>query len=551
MSPASFPIKLVLAQLNMTVGDIEGNSEKIILAGKRSRELHADILVLPEQALIGYPAEDLLLQPHLPLLCEQALVKIAQALPDLCLVIGHARAGKERGMTPRVTNHATVLYQGKESASYAKRYLPNYQVFDEKRYFQAGKQASVFVFRGVTFGLLICEDLWYPDPIAACKDAGAQHIICLNASPYNMHQPQKRIDIATWRAREQRLPISYINCYGGQDELVFDGHSFSCDDTGTVIGSLPGMQEGYLEIAVDETGSPSVSKPPAARMEKRAEIYAALQLGLKDYILKNGFSSVILGLSGGIDSALVLCLAVDALGAERVRVLILPSRYTASMSGEDAVQLAENLGVRYEKIYIQPLVDICIEKARLNTFDKKDTTMQNVQARCRAILLMAWSNRTGAMLLSTSNKSESAVGYTTLYGDMAGGFSPLKDVLKTRVYELARYRNHLGSVIPARILTRPPSAELYPEQQDKDILPDYEELDQILTFYIEEALSHSDIIARGHDRETTIKIISMVDASEYKRQQAAPGTRITEKGFGKDRRYPITNKYARSLSQMQ
>lgn len=552
MCPASSSICLVLAQLDFTVGDLDGNAAKIIQAGQQAqREFQADMLVFPEQALIGYPAEDLLLQAQLPILCEQAIDKIAAALPKLCLILGYPRAIDE--LTPKVTNHALVLYQDKRLASYAKQYLPNYQVFDEKRYFEAGTTATTFLFKEVTFGLLICEDLWYPHPIAACRAAGAQHIISLNASPYNIQQPQQRMDIIVRRAREQQLPISYVNCCGGQDELVFDGHSFVCSSEGDIITRLPGMQEGLLEVGLDEKGVPQALANPAhpPPLTKTAEIYQVLQLGLRDYIIKNGFTQAVLGLSGGIDSALVLCLAADALGADKVTALIMPSMYTASMSTADAIALAENLGVRYEQIAVQPMVDSCLKQlnTKLSLGDKEDTTVQNIQPRCRSLLLMAWSNRTGALLLATGNKSENAVGYATLYGDMAGGFSPIKDVLKTRVYELARYRNSIRDVIPERILTRPPSAELYPDQLDRDSLPDYPILDEILTAYIEEALSHKDIIARGYDKETTIKVISMVDASEYKRQQAAPGTRITEKGFGKDRRYPITNKYAHSLSQ--
>lgn len=550
MKPDSSAIRLVLAQLNPIVGDLDGNAEKIIRAGHRARqEYQADILVVPEQVLIGYPAEDLLLQPQLGKLCDRSLTRIVKELSSLCLIIGYPRPAAN-SRQPALTNHAAVFHQGKCLASYAKQYLPNYQVFDEKRYFQPGNETATFSFKGVVFGLLICEDLWYPDPIAACRSAGAQHIISLNASPYNTHQPQKRLKTVQTRAKEQRLPISYVNCYGGQDELVFDGHSFVCNGEGEILTSLGGMKEGLLPVLLDKNGIPQPGRQEKP-LPKIAEIYEVLKLGLKDYVTKNGFRHCILGLSGGIDSALVLCLAADALSPTRVSALIMPSQYTSAASIKDAIALAENLKVQYEQISIEPLMDAGKKQlaGKLDLNDDKDIAVQNIQPRCRLLLLMAWANKNNALLLATSNKSESAVGYTTLYGDMAGGFSPIKDVLKTRVYELAHYRNQVSEVIPTNILTRPPTAELHPGQLDQDSLPDYPLLDEILTAYVEEALSHREIIARGYDEKTTIRIIAMVDAAEYKRRQAAIGTRITEKGFGKDRRYPITQKYGSYLSK--
>ena len=464
-------------------------------------------------------------------------------MTEIGLIIGYPRAAPNG-----VTNHADVFHRGEQLASYAKQRLPNYQVFDEKRYFQPGAKTVSFLFKEVRFGLLICEDLFYPQPIAACREAGAQHIITLNASPYNLHQPQQRREVVLMRAQEQKLPISYVNCCGGQDELVFDGHSFVCNRKGEIVASLAGMKEGLLPIELNEKGAPQLGRQEKP-LAKTAEIYEVLKLGLKDYVVKNGFDRTILGLSGGIDSALVLCLAADALGPNKVTALIMPSQYTADISVKDAISLAKNLNVRYEEIEIQPLVELCGKQLQknLDLSDEKDITLQNIQPRCRALLLMAWANKTHALVLATSNKSESAVGYTTLYGDMAGGFSPIKDVLKTRVYELADHRNKLEPVIPHNILSRPPTAELHSGQLDQDTLPDYPTLDKILTAYIEDCLSHREIIAQGYDEETTIRTIAMVDAAEYKRRQAAPGIRITEKGFGRDRRYPITQKYARYL----
>lgn len=551
MSPDSSTIRLVLAQLNPVVGDLDGNATKIIQAGiQAEQEYQADMLIVPEQALIGYPAEDLLLQPQIGEVCNRILNRIVSELSSLCLVIGYPRP-VTNDSHPRLTNQAAVFHQGKCLASYAKQYLPNYQVFDEKRYFQPGKETCTFSYKGMTFGLLICEDLWYRDPIAACRSAGAQHIISLNASPYNIHQPQKRLANTVARAKEQQLPISYVNCCGAQDELVFDGHSFACNHKGEILTSLGGMKEGLLPVLLDKNGAPQSSQKEKP-LPKTAEIYEVLKLGLRDYMTKNGFGHCVLGLSGGIDSALVLCLAADALSPERVSALIMPSQYTAAISIKDAIELAESLKVQYEQISIDPLMDSCKRQfeGKLDLSDDKDIAVQNIQPRCRLLLLMVWANKKKALLLATSNKSESAVGYTTLYGDMAGGFSPIKDVFKTRVYELAHYRNQLDQVIPTNILTRPPTAELHSDQLDQDTLPDYPLLDKILTAYVEEAMGPKEIIAQGYDAETTIKVIAMVDAAEHKRRQAAIGTRISEKGFGRDRRYPITQRYGSYLSRI-
>ncbi len=551
--------RLVLAQLNLTVGDIQGNSDKIIAAAQRAhQEMGADILALPEQAIIGYPAEDLILQPDMASLCRAALQRIlAEIPPQLCIVIGYPRdsqdAPSHQDPLNRITNHLEVYHQGKLLASYAKQLLPSYQVFDEKRYFKAGKGVVIFKFKGIKFGVLICEDLWQEQPVADCKKSGAQHIISINASPYSTEQPQKRVKVVQQRARENDISISYVNCCGGQDELVFDGNSFVCNNQGEVVHRAPGLCQHLSVVEIDAKEQPGQPLPAEIHqpLEKNAEIYEVLKLGLRDYMHKNNFSKAVLGLSGGIDSAVVACLAADALGAQNVTCLMMPYNYTSNISLEDAAVLANNLGVNYESIAVHPLVDTLRSSLGryMDLSDPTDITAQNIQPRARAIILMAWANKNNMMVLATSNKSESAVGYTTLYGDMAGGYSPLKDVFKTRVYQLAEYRNSISAVIPARAISRPPTAELYEGQQDVNNLPEYDVLDKILTAYVEEAMGHNDIIQRGFSRADVIRVINMVDKAEYKRQQAAPGTRISERGFGKDRRYPITNKYAAELQK--
>lgn len=584
---------LAQAQLNLTVGDIDGNADKIIAVAKQAHaQLKADILTVPEQAIIGYPAEDLVLRREVIDLCQQALQRIAAAIPkDLCLIVGYPRQNGDN-----VTNQADVLLGGKSIASYSKQLLPTYQVFDEHRLFEAGTDSCCFELDSTggikrpKFGLVICEDLWLDDPdanpVAKCCAAGAQHIISINASPYSMHQPQKRLEVVAQRARENSVSISYVNCVGGQDELVFDGYSFSCDATGEIIQLGSPLQEevnlteirtnadkvtltakGIWEISdasnkdqdislsdsdTEATNAPSTeqsSKSSAKPLDKTAEIYAVLTQGLGDYARKNGISRCILGLSGGIDSAVAACIASDALGPDKVTAVALPSKYTAEMSNDDAADLSKRLGINYKKIALEDLM-AATHKTLAEVVDMNDPTSivaQNIQPRLRAIILMALANEQNALLIATSNKSESSVGYSTLYGDMAGGFAPLKDLFKHQVYQLAEYRNSIQEVIPPRIIQRPPSAELYDGQEDADNLPDYDVLDVVLKAYIEDGLEHDAIIKQHPNLASQLvtRVINLVDAAEYKRRQMAPGTRISEHGFGKDRRYPITNKFGR------
>ena len=581
-------MRLALAQINSTVGDLGGNATRILqLAHSVQSEHKADLLILPEMVLCGYPAGDLWLDPQFIDDCRLALQSIIRQLPGLGIVLGYprlARDGDQRlaaykaatetaaiyinngaetqgenrpartFFTRIATNHADVYYQRERLASYAKRNLPNYLVFDEMRYFFEGQQAAVFEWRGLRFGLLICEDLWQAQPIASCRAAGAQHIISINASPYHIGQPATRRRLISARAKQAQLSLSYVNCWGGQDGLIFDGNSFVCDRQGEIVASLPGMQEGVLILDLDVDGNPiphQVKHPSKTSARTRGaepvlgEIYAALQLGLHDYARKNKFEKLVLGLSGGIDSALTLCLAVDAVGADKVTALILPSQYTAAASLRDAVALATNLGVNYEQFSIASVTNTIVKTMQTVLADESTSSisLQNIQARARGLLLMAWANKHDALLLATGNKSEFAVGYATLYGDMAGGFCPLKDVLKMQVYALAGYRNQQGEVIPANIIRRAPSAELYSGQKDSDNLPDYALLDAILAAHLEEGLSEMEIVNLGYDRRLVRQILRMVQRAEHKRHQAAVGTRISLRGFSTDRRYPITSGY--------
>lgn len=568
---------LAQAQLNLTVGDIDGNAAKIIAAAKYSYEqLGANILAVPEQAILGYPAEDLILRAEVISLCQQALHKITTSIPKgLCLVVGYPR---QHANGNSVTNHLEVLLDGKSIASYAKQLLPTYQVFDEHRLFKPGSESCCFTYRGVKLGVVICEDLWLDDPlanpVAKCCADGAQHIISINASPYSMLQPQKRLDVVARRAREHSIPISYVNCCGGQDELVFDGYSFICDDKGEIVqlGSPLIEEISLTEIKADSKGKVTLApqgvweinaatkitqEPPRVKeavkatasqpLEKIHEIYAVLKHGLRDYAHKNGISHCVIGLSGGIDSAVAACLASDALGPDNITAVAMPSKYTAAMSNDDAADLSQSLGINYKKIALDELMS-SVHKSLGSLVDMSNPTSvvsQNIQPRLRAIILMALANENNALLIATSNKSESSVGYSTLYGDMAGGFAPLKDVFKNTVYQLAQHRNSVQQVIPQRIIQRPPSAELYDGQEDADNLPDYDVLDSILKSYIEAGLEHDAIITQHPSLSSQLitKVINLVDAAEYKRRQMAPGTRISEQGFGKDRRYPITNKF--------
>lgn len=530
-------LNVVMAQVNLKVGDIHGNVERIITAARQARdELQGDLIVFPELSLCGYPPEDLLLRSSMQRRIEQGLQRIRQEIAGIHVLVGFPWL--EEG---RRYNACAVYRDGAELAFYRKQQLPNYRVFDEKRYFEPGDSAAVFDYQGVPIGVTICEDIWFAEPMARARAAGARLMLNLNASPFHGGKQPEREAVVGERAHEGGMPVVYVNQVGGQDELVFDGHSFVVDARGQVSQRAPAFVEGLYPVIIDEALQPQPAElAPVAALE--ASVYDALVLGVRDYVRKNGFRGVVLGLSGGIDSALVLAVAVDALGAEQVEAVMMPYHYTAQISLDDAEAEARTLGVRYSVLPIAPMVEafqatLASEFAGLG----RDTTEENLQARCRGTLLMAISNKKGYLVLTTGNKSEMAVGYATLYGDMAGGFDVLKDVPKTLVFRLCEYRNRAGEVIPQRVIDRPPSAELSPDQKDEDSLPPYPVLDEILRLYVEQDLSAVDIVAAGFDEETVRRVLRLVDLNEYKRRQAAVGARVTQRGFGRDRRYPITS----------
>ncbi len=542
-------LTIVLAQQDYLVGDIDGNTAKSIQASRvAAKEKNADLIVFPELAMTGYPPEDLLLRDSLEKRIARALDSIlafsSNECPDLTLVIGHPRSAGEG-----LFNSASVIAGGKVIGIYDKQCLPNYRVFDEKRYFKQGDAPLVLPIEGVMVGISICEDIWFDAPVEQAVAAGAELIINLNASPYHREKQGRRKQLLSGRARNNQVPIVYVNLVGGQDELVFDGGSLLYDAQGRMCFSAPQFQEGLytVQLGIDQVAgrqnlvSLNHSEPPAS-LSVEASVYQALVLGVRDYVNKNRFKSVVMGLSGGIDSALTLAIAVDALGKDRVHAIMMPFRYTSEMSIEDARKQAMTLGVKYDVFSIEPMYQAFMQTLA-EPFEglAPDTTEENLQARCRAVLLMSLSNKTGALVLTTGNKSEIAVGYSTLYGDMAGGFDVLKDVPKTLVYRLSEYRNTLSCCIPKRVIERPPSAELAPGQKDQDSLPDYDILDGILALYVEQDLSAESIIAKGYARQDVERVVRLVDINEYKRRQAPIGVRISQRGFGKDRRYPITN----------
>ena len=541
MKPPAADLRIVMAQLDFLVGDIVANTEKIVAACDRARdELGADVIVFPELAVTGYPPEDLLFRSHF-------IEHVAAAIDRLCQVISGITAiiGYPVQQDNALYNVAGVIRDGDVTALYRKQHLPNYGVFDEVRYFSAGDSACVAMLGDIPAGITICEDIWEPGPARQVAAAGARLLININASPFHAGKRDEREQLLRRRARETGLPVVYVNLVGGQDELVFDGGSFVVDREGQVTQHAPACVEGLYPVDLRTTGGvmplPAVCAP---RQPDEAAIYDVLVLGVRDYIKKNGFGGAVIGLSGGSDSALTLAIAVDAIGADRIEVVMMPSRYTASMSIEDARAEADALRVECHTISIEPpfssFLDVLEETfAGMET----DTTEENIQARCRGIILMAISNKKGRILLTTGNKSEMSVGYATLYGDMAGGFAPIKDVPKLLVYRLAAYRNSLGPVIPQRVLDRPPSAELAPDQTDADSLPPYEILDPILERYIERDQSIEAITAAGFESAVVVRVAGLVDRNEYKRRQAPPGVRITQRAFGRDRRYPITSGY--------
>jgi NAD+ synthase (glutamine-hydrolysing) len=538
-------LRATLAQINPCVGDLSANAELILSAVEHNRA-DSDLIIFPELCLTAYPPEDLLLRADFMREVMQQLERVKQATRelDIALVVGHPlKSGDE------LYNAASVLLRGEVLAVYKKRLLPNYNVFDEKRYFSPGEQPVVFQIKGHQVGLVICEDIWQPAPVSESVAAGAQLIVVINASPFHHSKAiEREEDVVRQRAIENNVPILYVNQIGGQDELVFDGASHVVDSKGQTIARLPIFETAFLNIKLNFTENPPRCTPQAAHIaphgSRDERIYKALVTGVRDYVEKNGFKGVVLGLSGGIDSALTMAIAVDALGKHRVEAVMMPYHYTSEMSEQDAAEQARTMGVAYEVISIAPMVEATLAQLA-PVFAKlpEDTTEENIQARCRMLLLMAISNKKGSMVLTTGNKSEMAVGYATLYGDMAGGFAAIKDVPKTRVYSLSRYRNSLSAVIPERVITRPPSAELRPDQVDQDSLPDYDILDAILQRFVEEDQSDEEIIAAGFEREIVQRVIKMVVRNEYKRRQAAPGVRITPRAFGRDRRYPITSKF--------
>lgn len=531
-------LTLALAQSTFVVGDIAGNTKKIIEQAHTAREKGAQIIVFPELALTGYPPEDLLLRPSLALRVNAGLAEIA-AIEGIIVVVGYPlNEGKKR------FNSAGVFAQGQQRGTYRKQKLPNYSVFDEARYFESGKDSVIFEISGRKVGLLICEDIWHRQPIKTLKENGAELVLVLNASPFQIGKQELRRSLLTHRAQENSIAIASVNLVGGQDDLVFDGGSIAVNPDGQVAAEAGRFESELLLVNFDLEQRAFVAQEPIKPLPKLAEIYQALVLAVSDYVNHSGFPGVIIGLSGGIDSALCLAIAVDALGAERVNAVMMPYTYTAAMSIEDAEAQAQRLNVGFHVAEIHHIVDSFTQTlAPLFGDAAVDSTEENLQARARGTLLMALSNKFGHLVLTTGNKSEMSVGYATLYGDMAGGYDVLKDVYKTQVYELAAFRNSLEEtpVIPERVITRPPSAELRPDQTDQDSLPPYDILDAILYGYIERDKSLDALVEQGFDRATVQHVIRLVDRNEHKRKQAAPGPRISGRAFSRERRYPLVN----------
>ncbi len=535
-------LRIALAQLNLFVGDVDGNTTRIVEAVRSARERHhADLVLFPELALSGYPPEDLLFHGGMRRRIAQGLERVRSEIRDVGVLIGYPEYAAEG-----IYNSGLLLRDGVTLANHRKHCLPNYQVFDEKRYFQSGTAATVVELGGMRAGILVCEDVWEPEPALQARQAGAQVLLVINASPYELRKQNEREDVVRGRVRDTGVPVVFVNLVGGQDELVFDGNSFVMDANGEVVRRVPAFTEGVhcVELRRDGERVVPVAGEVAPYQSDEESVYGALVLGVRDYVDKHRFPGVVLGLSGGVDSALTLAIAVDALGAERVHAVLMPSRYTAKMSLDDASEQARQLGVKFSVISIEGMFEATLAALKAELADTKPgTTEENIQSRCRGVLLMAISNKTGRMLLTTGNKSEVAVGYATLYGDMAGGFAPIKDCSKLLVYRLARYRNARSPAIPERVLSRPPSAELRADQKDTDSLPPYEVLDPILEAFIEEDLSVDQIVARGFERATVVRVLDMVKRNEYKRRQAPPGVRVSGRAFGRDWRYPITSGY--------
>ena len=542
VSKSQDSVTFALAQSHFLVGDIKANAEKMRTLALQAREQGADVIIFPELGLLGYPPQDLLLRPSLSGRIKAALSTLSD-IDDIVMIVGY----------PHVDHHGTfnsaaILHNGHQKGFYHKQILPNYGVFDERRYFDKGRNQVLFDYKGITIGLLICEDLWEKGPIAELKKQGADLIVSLNASPFEIEKQDTRKTMLAKRSRENNLPIIYLNAVGGQDDLVFDGGSMAIQADGSVAHEASRFMNQLLIASFDVKTAKFNSQVKAPlSLSRESEMYQALVVGLRDYVNLSGFTGIIVGLSGGIDSALTLCIAVDALGADKVYAVMMPYEYTSQISLEDAQAQARRLNVSYT---VCPIFDAVegIRHTLAPLFNKSpaDTTEENIQARARGVVLMALSNKFGHLVITTGNKSELAVGYSTLYGDMAGGFDVLKDVYKSQVYKLASYRNRLEDtpVIPERVITRPPSAELRPDQKDQDSLPDYDVLDGILMSYIDEDMGYQDIVDKGFDADLVAKVIQMVDGSEYKRSQAPIGTKISHKAFGRERRYPLVNKWS-------
>ncbi|MFA5143095.1 MAG: NAD+ synthase [Candidatus Omnitrophota bacterium] len=553
-------VRICIAQINCVVGDLDGNTAKIIEYLRKAKDAGADIVSFPELAVTGYPPEDLLLKEAFVTDNLESLKRVTKAADDIVTIVGFVdRAGGD------IYNAAAVIHKAKVLGICRKEILSNYGVFDEKRYFKPGKDSRVFRLGEIIFGVNVCEDTGHAEgPLCAQAQSGAKLIININSSPYHAGKVKEREEIVKKQAGKNGVVVSYTNLVGGQDELVFDGQSMVVDSSGRVLARADAFKEDMVvvdaEIAAGAPGLPRTAiiiaedhapkqRPPVVKKETRplgetAEIYQALLLGLKDYVFKNGFKKVLIGLSGGIDSALVACLAADALGKDNVVTVFMPTRYSSPQSEADAKAVAANLGIKFNIISIEHIFKLYLMSLEQQFGGlPRDTAEENLQARIRGSLLMALSNKFGYLVLATGNKSEMSTGYATLYGDMAGGFAVIKDVLKTLVYKLVLYRNSLGRVIPESVIARPPTAELKPDQKDQDTLPPYELLDEILKEYIEDDKAYDEIAAMGFDKDAVARVLTMVDKSEYKRRQSPPGIRITPKAFGKDRRMPITNKY--------
>ena len=534
-------VKITIAQINVTVGDITGNAERILSVAQQvlSEQPDVDMIIFPEMCLTGYPPEDLLFRDHFHQSCEQALHSLLKDMPETTLVIGMPWRSEDH-----LHNSAVVLQNRQVQAVYHKNHLPNHTVFDELRYFTPGTTPVSFRVNGVCFGLLVCEDLWHAEPCRQLAELGIDAIISLNASPFDQYKHQKRKQILAERAKEINRPIIYCNLIGGQDELVFDGGSMVLDQTGQRVLQAPFFQEAVIttQCQLDNLSLKFKPSPIEQESDPLDHVYQALVLGLRDYVNKNHFPGVLLGLSGGIDSALSLAIAVDALGPERITTVMMPSEYTSSISTEDAELMASLLNIQHHTLRIDDIRQAFQRQLTPFIIASGDSTvLENIQARARGVLLMALSNQSGDLVITTGNRSELAVGYCTLYGDMAGGFCVLKDVAKTKVYALANYRNQKSMIIPQRIIDRPPSAELAPNQTDQDSLPTYDVLDDILYQLINQERSCLEISETGHNADLVTEIAKKVKLNEYKRRQGTIGVRISEFAFGKDRRYPITN----------